>query len=221
MKMEVCRIHYEGDLVPATLRCGKGSMFRAPQYKAFREVVAGLISFNYNGTVRNDKLYGLRIHMRQNVTGNKRRFYRGDIDNMTKPILDSATRIIWADDSQLIDLHITLAKESARAGFDAIFYELADWHNYRERVECFNCGKEFLKLKSQIKLSKSHFCSVDCRLAYQRIKKNCLYCEKEFTFRRSAERGTKFCSQNCYWDYMRKHPEKYKHLINNLRKEEK
>lgn len=221
MKTEVCRIHYEGDLVPATLRCGKGSMFRAPQYKAFREIVSGLIKFGYNGKARNDKLYGVRIRMRQNVIGNKRRFYRGDIDNMTKPILDSTTGIIWIDDSQLVDLHVTLEKESRQSGFDAVFYEVADWHNYRDTVNCANCGKKFLKLKSQVKLCKQHFCCLACRHAYQRIKSNCLYCGREFSFVRSAERGTKFCSQNCYWDYMREHPEKYKHLINNLRRGEK
>lgn len=205
----VCEIKYDGDLVPATLGQGKGVMFRNPQYKAFREVVSWLYKSNYAGECRNDRLYKVEIRMEQNTTGNRRRFYRGDIDNLTKPILDSATGIIWKDDSQVAELHIKLDREGKTPGFKATIYEVGYWHHYRKSKTCLNCNTEFEVTLSRAEKVRVQFCSNTCRLAYSRIKKNCLYCDKEFTYRRSAERGTKFCSKECYWEYMREHPEEY------------
>lgn len=213
----VCSIKYDGDLVPATLKCGKGSMFRSPQYKAFREIIGWLYKA-VCAECRNDRLFKIEINMRQNCTGNKRRFYRGDIDNITKPIMDSATGIVWADDGQVVELHVKLDRSAFDSGFDATIYDLGEWHNYRQVIFCTHCGKEFKKLISQAKLSTLHFCSRNCMNAYKRIPRLCLNCGKKFYHLKSAKRGTKFCSNQCYWENMRKNPENYPNLIDNLSK---
>ena len=211
----VCSITYDGDLVPASIRNGRGSMFRSPQYKAFRKTMEEL----YIGTgviSRNDRLFKLEINMRQNCTGTKRKFYRGDIDNITKPIMDSATGIIWADDSQVVELHSKLDRNALDSGFEAIIYDIGDWHNYRQDVACANCGKKFEKLISHVKLSTLHFCSRACWTNYRRVEKQCLSCGKSFSHGKKAERGTQFCSPKCYGEYMHNNPEKYPNLLANL-----
>jgi len=207
---EVCSIHYDGDLVPASIRHGRGtSIFRTPQYKAFRENLAWLYKIAWGKDPVNDRLFRIEIDMRQFVTGNKRRFYRGDIDNMTKPIMDSATKLVWADDSQVVGLDVWLEKESDNPGFDARIFDVGDWHNYRVKNNCPVCGKEFQVVQSQYRHRNVTYCSNECRAKAHRKTTSCLNCGNEFSFVRSAERGTKFCSPKCYWDYMREHPDEY------------
>lgn len=48
----------------------------------------------------------LRIY-RAKKSATSRNF--GDLDNLTKPILDACTGALWLDDSQIVDLHVSKA----------------------------------------------------------------------------------------------------------------
>lgn len=84
-------------------------------------------------------------------------------------------------------------------------------HNHRKTsidVKCKQCDKEFKKLPSQIKKTKSHFCNRSCAAKYnnkirpKRVKvekpkklkeiKYCILCNETLSGRRS-----KFCSRKC------------------------
>lgn len=47
---------------------------------------------------------------------------RSDIDNIIKSLLDGCNQIVWDDDSQIIDLHATLERNSRNPGATIIVY---------------------------------------------------------------------------------------------------
>lgn len=77
-------------------------------------------------------------------------------------------------------------------------------------VTCFNCGKEFEKLNSEIKRSKKHFCCMQCKHDYvkkQTLKdKNavCANCGKKFHLPKSYLNKKNYCCKKCYQDSLNK-----------------
>mgnify|MGYP002520561749 CR=1 FL=1 len=75
--------------------------------------------------------------------------------------------------------------------------------NAPKRLECINCGKEFVRAYGNIKKgSAKHFCCRDCKKEYEkrnRIVRVCKQCGKEFVVTKSViGEGTNVCkaSQN-------------------------
>ena len=211
-KRLVCEIHHEGEVCSATLRRAKYHLYRPANYKSYREFLGWLFKSAYDGELNDGRLYRVDIEIFHYSTQHIRGQHKGDIDNLTKPILDSATGIIWKDDSQVGELHVKLYRErSAETSSVTVkVYDIGYWHHYQARVTCVNCGKEFRANYSRAKRGAVKFCSMACMGEYKRLKRNCKYCGKEFTYVRSAQRGTQFCSKLCYWNYMKEHPEEYK-----------
>jgi Holliday junction resolvase RusA-like endonuclease len=196
----------------ATLRRAKYHVYRPANYKSYREYLGWLFKSAYDGELNDDRLYRVDIEIFHYSTQHIKGSHKGDIDNLTKPILDSVTGIIWKDDSQVGELHVKLHRERCGETSSATvkIYDIGYWHHYQTKVACINCGKEFRATHSRVKRGVVKYCSVTCMREYKRRKRNCKYCGKEFTFVKSAQRGTQFCSKGCYWNYVKEHPEEYK-----------
>lgn len=73
-------------------------------------------------------------------------------------------------------------------------------------LTCCQCGKEFVRYKSNIKGSKqSSFCGIECQREYEKTLKEqriCEQCGEPFVVYKSAIRGTnatgRFCSRTCH-----------------------
>lgn len=212
----MCSFQYDGDLVSATLnRNAAGGMYRTREYKEYREVIGWLGKANYDGESRKDRLYA--VHLDINLRDIKRRGHRRDIDNLTKPVLDALTKIIWDDDTQVTELHIKLEREAEVPGFTLVIYDIGYWHHYVRLALCPQCDKEF---ETPRYYKHAKFCSRPCMDAYRRLTNKCLECGKEFTYIRAIKytKSNKFCCLPCYWVYMKKHPEEYKNVKENLSK---
>lgn len=84
----------------------------------------------------------------------------------------------------------------------------------KSSVQCYNCGKEFLKDNSEIKRTKNHFCSADCYKYYRTdpkffeersmsISVCCSNCNKQmYRFPYLIKQGRNyFCSMGCRSNY--------------------
>ena len=85
-------------------------------------------------------------------------------------------------------------------------------------VKCSNCGEDFDKLPNQIKRSKLHFCSKECKNDWDsknRITRNCSNCNKEITRRKSQMENKEhiFCDKKCYSEWKSKNIRGEKHPL--------
>lgn len=88
---------------------------------------------------------------------------------------------------------------------------------------CVNCNKEFFFLSSRLKHSNRKYCSVECRIEYQKKNLkgkffNCLNCDNEF-YRNLWDIKTtnpKCCSHKCLQEYYKK--TEYPATIHNYNK---
>lgn len=70
-------------------------------------------------------------------------------------------------------------------------------------VECTNCRKKIWRLKTQIKITNTRFCSSECRTKYldKKTEFTCANCGKKVMRRRHAVKSNKtgmfFCDTNC------------------------
>ena len=171
---EICRIDYKGELVPAAVRYGKGSFYRTKDYREAREALGWHYKAACHGECRDDRLYKVVVEIFEPGAKNRLKWRRADIDNYIKPILDSATGIIWKDDVQVTELKVSLHRDADSLQTKIVVYDIGSWHRRRATFKCQNCGKAFTVIKS---LQRTHF-----------------------------------CSQECYWSYLKEHPEEYPHL---------
>lgn len=69
------------------------------------------------------------------------------------------------------------------------------------KLICVQCGKEFERTESNLKLYKIHFCGTDCQYAHKSsslVKLVCEICNKQFTVSSFlAKNGRKYCSHKC------------------------
>jgi Holliday junction resolvase RusA-like endonuclease len=94
------RIPFIPSSVNHTYRFGKGRVYKDPSAKATAEQVAWEIRAQYRGPLRSDDITLTLV-----VTFDTRR--RRDTDNILKQLFDAGTGIIWKDDSQIADYHVT------------------------------------------------------------------------------------------------------------------
>ena len=83
----------------------KGRTYDPPQSKQFKKDLALMVNSLDNSAFFTGELK-LKIDIYRDKKSVTSRRY-GDIDNLTKAILDGLNGVLWQDDSQITDLHVT------------------------------------------------------------------------------------------------------------------
>lgn len=129
-------------------------------------------------------------------------FYRSslqriDVDNLMKAVLDAATGIVWADDSQVttIAARLHLDKENPRT--EVAFDEDSESTMPRGTAvdvvgECERCGTSFTYRRYASRPHK-RFCSNEC-VRVDRGLGTCGHCGASYTRRSPSQ---KYCSTEC------------------------
>lgn len=123
--------------------------------------------------------------------------HRIDCDNLIKAVSDAATKTVWVDDSQVLEVvgRLYLAQPNPRA--EMLIHRVPDFT--RKRV-CPECGAGFAISPSASK----KYCSEPCRLKNKNVELTCVACQRLFVLpncqaaRRSREGSPRrFCSRSC------------------------
>lgn len=125
------------------------------------------------------------------------RFYRSsrqriDCDNLIKAISDAATKVVWADDSQVMEVvgKLFLCDPNPRA--EVLIHRIEDT---APKKKCEVCGKAFVTYPSWE--SRRH-CSNECSSVASRVTLKCPECGVEFTVpRHQTRRNRIYCSKSC------------------------
>ena len=80
----------------------KGFVFDPPKSRKFKEDLAALIRQQFNDEPSTSPL-DVRLTFYRNFKTPTNKKY-GDIDNLTKAVLDACNGILWKDDSQIVEL---------------------------------------------------------------------------------------------------------------------
>ena len=80
----------------------KGNVIDPPKSRKFKEELALLIREQFHGEPSTSALRVYITFFRNFKTPTNRKY--GDIDNLTKAVLDACTGILWKDDSQIVEL---------------------------------------------------------------------------------------------------------------------
>lgn len=117
---------------------------------------------------------------------------RIDCDNLLKAVSDSATGVVWVDDSQVHEVFgkLVVGQESPRV--DIVIYEI---ENMSPHALCLFCKKPFKTYPS----TACKYCSRECFSKSTRVDRTCEECNKSFTVRRCmiGSSPCRFCSQEC------------------------
>ena len=101
--LSIIRIRFLGPLVPASVKVGRGKVYRTQKYLDYVEALRWLLKAQWVGKPPDGKAgWGVRLKIWA---------ARGDIDNLAvKPTLDAATGVLWQDDRQVRYIEATLSR---------------------------------------------------------------------------------------------------------------
>ena len=194
----VVSICFRGEPVSSSVGLSGNRLYRPKDYISYRDAIGYLIKSQLGGEWNNYHYsFGIRVRF---FLGNERKI---DIDNLLKPIMDAGTHIVWADDSQVVEVYGVVLRSDPDPRIEALIYTIEDFRNYHP--VCIYCGKP-LKNKG---IAHS-YCSKRCYDNAQRkgVEKVCDYCGKSFWDGRlhgRRKKGKRFCSRDCYYAYRREH----------------
>lgn len=152
----------------------------------YRQALSGLINqFKATKVVDSQSRFSLRClffrDSRQKI----------DCDNLLKAVSDSATGIIWKDDSQVGEIYGKLFLFATPPRVEVVIYKIDD---PSQRPECPTCGNPVIAYPSR----KVTYCSLICRNKPLRVTSLCKQCNESFELPRSVARVNKgFCSRRC------------------------
>lgn len=95
---------------PAQGRAGR--RFTAPTLRAYRDEISWALKLGTVGRSPTTELVAVSIVFHTN---------RGDLDNLAKVILDAGNGIVWADDRQVVELHVYRRRLATGAKRDPIW----------------------------------------------------------------------------------------------------
>lgn len=170
----------------------RGQRFYTPAQTAEAEFTVGLLIKQATPELFPDDTtaFGVRA---QFFSGSRQ---RRDIDNLLKLIMDSATGLVWKDDSQVMELAARRFMGDPNPRTDFVIYRLPV--GAAPTQQCEGCGSEF---KTYPSWSKRRFCSRTCSAQSQqrRTSNHCGHCNKEMI--RAPTHHRKFCSEECRLNY--------------------
>lgn len=185
-----------------TLYKGRGRIFTTNEYKAYVEQLRWLILKEIREKLDDSEtVYGIRCRFFLPSGGRS-----GDIDNLTKPIIDAGTGLIWHDDSQIWELNVNLVRGHEEIYTELLIYTIMQISPKIHNL-CLFCGKPFEHWPGE---GRSKYCSFACYKAHLQQPKICDYCGKRFTTPRVRGYRHIFCSLECNYAYRREHPQEYK-----------
>ena len=185
----VASICFKGIVISASVGYSGNKLYRSQDYTAYRDGLGWLIKEQVGGLWDTHRYtFGVRARF---FLHNKRKI---DIDNLIKPVLDAGTHIVWADDSQVVELYSIVLRDDPEPRAEVLIYTIGNFIDYNHH--CSYCGNPFARRGLTQK-----FCSHECyrEYRYQGSEKKCEYCGKLFKTGRSnhERRGRRFCSRIC------------------------
>ena len=134
-------------------------------------------------------------------------FQRRDVDNMTKLILDALNKVVWMDDSQVVEIHAWKSKDENNPRTELVIYKIKDSNMASPNmIRCEVCRKEFRTYPSW-RFRK--FCGQKCMaLSFMNgIDTVCTHCDKNIhrsgcRLKYFSEDKDIFCSKKCMSDYV-------------------
>lgn len=121
----IVELRLDGEPVPkGRPRVGRNGNVYTPDATAAAELAIGWrVRERYTGLAPTALPVGLAVAFRSRGSRGKRRG-RADLDNLVKLVKDALNGIAWVDDSQVEELHATLARDSPDPGTDIRVYLL-------------------------------------------------------------------------------------------------
>lgn len=200
----VVSICYRGEPVSATVGLSGSRFYRKDNYTSYRDALSWLIKEQLGGEWATHRYtFGVRARF---FLGNRRKI---DLDNLVKPIMDAGTHIIWADDSQVVELYTIVLRDDPDPRIEVLIYTVEDFIDYHHY--CLYCGKELHGHEGFGKGLTAKYCSVQCHDNAQRQGKErvCEECGSVFWSGRykGQERkvNKRFCSRACWDTWVKKH----------------
>jgi len=200
----IASIVYKEEPVSASVGLSGNRFYRKEDYTACRDALGWLIKEQLGGEWNTHRYsFGVRARF---FLGNRRKV---DIDNLLKPVMDAGTHIVWADDSQVVEVYSVVLRDDPEPRVEVLVYTIEDFVDYHHY--CLYCGKELHGPEGFGKGLTKKFCSVQCHNNAQRKgnKRVCEQCGK--TFHSGRYKGQlrkvnkKFCSRACFIKWMKEH----------------
>lgn len=168
----------------------KGRAYTPRQTREAEDAIGWQIKSAYRGLlVDPDHAFGIRLLFHQS------NYQRRDIDNMTKLVFDACNGIVWADDSQVIELIAHVFRGDEHPCTELCIYSLGIFTI--PTTTCLACGKKF---RTYASWGKKVYCSRACQIAATRtgILKQCAQCGTTiYRAPHKLKAGQYFCSLEC------------------------
>lgn len=135
-----------------------GKVYTPKETKQAEDDIAWAIKSQHRGLmVDGDSKFGVRMVFYT------KSFQRRDIDNMAKLIFDACTGLVWADDTQVWEMHARLFRKDAEPRTELLIHQL-EGVSY-DPLTCEICGKMFRTYPSW---PNRRFCSRGCVMTFNR-----------------------------------------------------
>jgi Holliday junction resolvase RusA-like endonuclease len=129
---------------------------------------------------------------------------RTDVDNLLKTVSDAGTGIVWADDSQVLEVFGRVFVDPDNPRVVILIYAVAEPEGdlKARQFTCVRC-EAVVTCDTPAKARMKKYCSDACRC--QRIEKTCLQCSKKYSLPPSLDQKgfRKVCSRECSVAYLR------------------
>lgn len=208
---KIVSVVYNGLPISASVGYSGNRFFRSQDYTKYRNDLSWLIKDKLGGEWDTHR-YSFGIRIRFYIKGNR----KIDIDNLIKPVLDAATGLIWADDSQVIELYVFKLMEYSESKVEFLIYSIGEWINYFH--QCAYCGKDIAR-----KGLTQKYCSLKCRNDARRTatERKCPECGKSFwngrhPGQKKIVKGQIFCSRLCFSSWMKNNGQEWKEHFKKL-----
>lgn len=192
------KIVLKGDPLPAPRPRFVGHAYMPTSYTKYKDALGWHLRemlhpmdksyFFHEDVSLEDRVFGVRAFFF------RRTRQRADPDNLLKTVLDAGTKVIWPDDSQVVEVFARIWRESKEPRVEVLIYELEP----EGLTNCSSCGKPF-RIKSG---RKGLFCGRQCRanaIRSKRLTAECEQCHQAFSFPPSLAKvhAVRFCSRLC------------------------
>lgn len=166
-----------------------GSVYTPRRTKDAEEAIGWAIKSAHVGLFPNaEQAFGVRVFFM--LKGGQRR----DIDNMCKLVFDACNGVVWADDSQVIELSSIVIRGAPEPRTELLIYALPVIAKLT--AKCALCGTEYRTYPSW---RYRQYCSARCRNTAARTgeKVPCQQCGV-LVYRPPYKAAGKFCSNECW-----------------------
>lgn len=198
MNLEVVRLRVDGE--PPTKgrpRFANGHTYTPQTTKQAEDAFGWAIKNSHPGIEPDGNgLFRLEAHFSQSS------YQRRDLDNMVKLISDACNGLVWADDSQVVEIEARLERGRPEAYTEIVIVRVADYDESIPTRACARCGTVFRMYKSwKARKYCSDICSAQAQL--RRVAVTCAHCGIVFESHRAYADKALFCSVACRTAYGR------------------